>query len=77
MRVRISTELPLTKLKAWYPVKPSVTTIQQLKYGLTHDLSVLVQGHYKSKNIILQVEGFELLDESDLSVLDAEKDIIR
>jgi len=75
-RIKICTESPLPLVKAWYPLKPSIDTIYQLKYGLTHDLAILVQNNHKRSDIELQIEGFDLLDGSSVDILDLEKDVL-
>ena len=75
-RIKICTESPLPVVKAWYPLKQSIDTIYQLKYGLTHDLAVLVNNKHKRSDIDLQVEGFDLLDGSSVEILDLEKDVL-
>lgn len=76
-RIKLCTTAPLPSLKAWYPIKDSVETIYQLKYNLVHDLATLVKGGHRRSDIGLQIDGFDLLDGSSISILNLESDVLQ
>jgi hypothetical protein len=76
-RIKISTEAPLPSLKAWYPIKDTIETVYQLKYSLVHDLAIMVEGGYKRSDVVLQIDGFDLLDGSSITILNSETDVLR
>ncbi|KAG7531599.1 hypothetical protein FFLO_04258 [Filobasidium floriforme] len=75
-RIKISTEAPLPSLKAWYPIKDTIETVYQLKYSLVHDLAIMVEGGYKRSDVVLQIDGFDLLDGSSITILNSETDVL-
>lgn len=76
-RIKICTESPLPPLKAWFPIKDTIDTVYQLKYSLTHDLAVLVQGGHKRNDIDLEIDGFGLLDGSSVTILNFDTDVLQ
>lgn len=65
MRIRIATYPPIPALKAWFGVEDHTNTgytVLDLKKSLSLHLDVLQQ--LGSRHLLLELEGFELLDES-------------
>lgn len=89
MRIRISLQPPLPLVKAWFLIPTTVTTIQDLKIALSDGLPQLhspVSLTGKSSDakrrrdavhkILLEVDGFELLDTSEIAVLMEDRDVV-
>ena len=69
MRLRIQTFSPLPELKAWFipQIQDAQETIFDLKVSLCDGVKPLRDSSVQAKNITLQLEGFELLDDSPIS----------
>ncbi|KAG8934354.1 hypothetical protein FRC01_003602 [Tulasnella sp. 417] len=77
MRIRIASHPPLPALKAWFGIDDhtaATQTILDVKRGLSEQLSVLSQ--HPLQHLLLELEGFELLDESLCSHVLREGDLI-
>ena len=68
MRVRISANAPLPPVKVWFPLHPeSIQTISAFKNILCTSLPAF---HGLSPSSLhLAIDGFELLDTSELSIV--------
>lgn len=62
MRIRLATHPPLPPLKAWYGITPELTeqTVSELK----EDIVTGLLARSSSADIKLEIDGFQLLDES-------------
>jgi hypothetical protein len=73
MRLKLLTNPPLTPLKAWFPLpdspSPTLSTINHLKHQLCAHLPVLISARVRAKDIVLVLDEFELLEETEISVL--------
>jgi hypothetical protein len=69
MRVRIQTALPLPDLKAWYAPNEDQSSIAHLKDALFLHIPVLEASLFHSHQVVLLLDGFELLDDSPLDVV--------
>lgn len=72
MRVRLITLPPLRQLKAWFPIPQHAGSIDNLKQALASQLGLAETGDTLS----LAIDGWELLSESDWSLVLADGDII-
>ncbi|KAF5322946.1 hypothetical protein D9619_001262 [Psilocybe cf. subviscida] len=63
MRIRIQTQAPLPELKAWF-VPDTLESIFSLKRALCQRVPALNAAQCHPKNIVLMLDGFELLDDS-------------
>ncbi|KAG0698015.1 hypothetical protein DFH29DRAFT_943544 [Suillus ampliporus] len=66
MRLKISTVHPLSPFKAWFALDTEVYTIAQLKCTLCARLPII---GLQADNIILVMDGYDLLDDSPISIL--------
>ncbi|KAJ3508449.1 hypothetical protein NLJ89_g5749 [Agrocybe chaxingu] len=66
MRFRIQTHAPLPDVKAWFvpDVQNVPESIIDLKETLCRRVQSLKDGHYHGKDLVLLLEGFELLNDS-------------
>ncbi|KAH7930316.1 hypothetical protein BV22DRAFT_1028542 [Leucogyrophana mollusca] len=71
MRIRVSLVHPFPVFKAWVPVDgaDSIQTVEHLKNDLCSRLAVLRDLRVKSRELILLVDEFELLDDSPISIV--------
>jgi hypothetical protein len=71
MRLRIQTVPPLPKLKAWFPVDStdSWATVHDLKSALCSRVQVLRDASVQALHVVLFLDDFELLKESDINVV--------
>jgi len=71
MRLRIQTYAPLPDLKAWFlpTLNDGQDTILDLKDNLCSRVQVLKDGHYRAKDLLLSLEGFELLNDSPIGAV--------
>ncbi|KIM83320.1 hypothetical protein PILCRDRAFT_819569 [Piloderma croceum F 1598] len=73
MRLKLQTNPPLSPLKAWFPLPKSspstLLTINELKHHLCTHLPVLTKSCVHAKDIVLVLDDFELLDETEVGVL--------
>ena len=72
MRLKLQTYPPLSPLKAWFPLPESLLTlltIHELKHHLCTHLPVLIKSCVHAKNIVLVLDEYELLDETEAAVL--------
>ncbi|KAI0029686.1 hypothetical protein K488DRAFT_88503 [Vararia minispora EC-137] len=76
LRLRVSTESPLPDLKAWFPVRESRTTVLSLKKALCLDLAQLSEARVDAANLVLVLDGFELLDQSRVADVIRDGEII-
>ncbi|KAK0232632.1 hypothetical protein IW262DRAFT_7829 [Armillaria fumosa] len=75
MRLRIRTEPPLPQLKAWFPL-PDDAIIYDLKIALCSTVEVLRAAKIKPGELMLELDGFELLDELASSGVVRDTDLI-
>lgn len=68
MRVKVECGPPLPSTKAWFGIQ-SLNTISDLKATLCTDLPALRDAAVSSDEIVLFMDGFELLDTSLVDVL--------
>jgi hypothetical protein len=76
MRLRISLLAPFTSAKVLLAIPSDINTISQLKRHLFRSLASVAAVTTASKDIRLEVDGFELLAGSGLDVLE-EGDVVR
>lgn len=69
MRLKLQTTAPLEALRVWLPLPPDLTTVTSLKYHLTTCLPTLVSSSVKPRDLTLLLDGFELLNDSEVDVL--------
>jgi hypothetical protein len=73
MRLKLQTNPPLSPLKAWFPLpdslSPTLSTINELKRHLCTHFPILSKSCITAKDIVLELDEFELLDETELGVL--------
>jgi len=73
MRLKLQTNPPLAPLKAWFPLpdssSPTLLTINELKHHLCTHLLVLTKSCVNAKDIVLVLDEFELLNETEVDVL--------
>jgi hypothetical protein len=71
MRLKLQTNAPLSPLKAWFslPEPPVLSTINDLKRHLCTHLPLLTESRIPAKDIMLVLDEFELLDDTDVGVL--------
>lgn len=76
MRFRLTTKPPLPLVKAWYALSPTPgLDVAALKTELCSRLPALHQHGVSPNQILLSIDEFELLDESELDVL-KENDLV-
>ncbi len=75
MRVRISFLSPFNPTKVLLPVPSSVETISQLKKHLFRSLSSVAQRAEIWRDLRLEIDGFELIGGSEVSIIE-EGDVI-
>lgn len=63
MRIRIQTQAPLPELKAWF-VPDTLESVFNLKQALCQRVPALRAAQCHPKNLVLMLDGFELLDDS-------------
>ncbi|KAG8888471.1 hypothetical protein FRB98_007600 [Tulasnella sp. 332] len=79
MRIRIATRGPLPPLKAWYGIDPSTVLnkpIAALKLDLISDLAHIFSSVTENFWLVLELDGFELLDESMVGSVVKDDDLI-
>lgn len=77
MRIRLSSNAGDNQLKAWFLLdENAVSTIQQLKASLCHDVGFIQRLQCTPKSIELFLEDFELLDDTLVQIL-REGDLLR
>ncbi|KAF8655187.1 hypothetical protein AX16_003219 [Volvariella volvacea WC 439] len=71
MRIRIQTTSPLPELKAWFipEASPTNPTIDSLKAYLCTKLPILQNARVAGPDLVLSLEGFELLDGTPMDVI--------
>lgn len=69
MRLKLQTTAPLDPLKVWLPLPADLTTVTSLKHHLATYLPALVSLRVKPRDLTLLLDGFELLDDSEVGVL--------
>lgn len=70
MRLRIQTAPPLPALKAWYaPPHDTTNSIIDLKHALFANVPLLDATAIDGSQVVLVLDGFDLLDESPLDVV--------
>lgn len=71
MRIRISTSPPLSALKAWFSIPPlgEISTVAELKILFVNLIDKEGEKGIRPEELHLEVDGFELLDESDVGVV--------
>lgn len=75
MRVRLSLLPPFAPAKLLVPVPADIQTVKHLKRYLAKSLSAVSTVTHHGTELLLEVDGFELLSGSPLDVLD-DKDIV-
>src|SRR5580693_7375787 len=84
MRIRVLSSPPLPHVKAWFVIpdgaqniassslvhaEPSLENIFGLKNALRNGIPALRPSSLSAANLILMIDGFELLDESSIAVI--------
>ena len=77
MRIRVQTRAPLAERKIWFlPVlsdgnafDAQTQSIRDLKQSLCKRFDVLHEGGWEPSDILLSLEGFELIDETECQIL--------
>lgn len=72
MRFKLQLLPPLPEAKYLLQVPESVSSIASLKAFLVLELAPLVELKIRATGIVLEIDGFELVESSGLSVLQAE-----
>jgi hypothetical protein len=72
MRLKLQLLPPLPEAKYLLQVPESVSSIASLKAFLVLELAPLVELKIRATGIVLEIDGFELVESSGLSVLQAE-----
>ncbi|WVF70213.1 hypothetical protein IAT40_005002 [Kwoniella sp. CBS 6097] len=70
MRIRIALLPPFAPNKIILPVPEDVKTISALKKYIVHSLAAVAEHATKGKDIVLEIDGFELLGGSGLDVIE-------
>ncbi|EJU05984.1 hypothetical protein DACRYDRAFT_112795, partial [Dacryopinax primogenitus] len=74
-RVKVITHAPLPLVRVWFEVSTAVlrgATVRDLKEELCQSIPALADGGLSATNITLEIDEFELLDESGVSVIQNE-----
>lgn len=71
MRVKLSLLPPFPASKLLVPVPPEVKTIKHLKRHLVKSLSTIASAAQHGRDLLLKVDGFELLSGSGVDMLEA------
>lgn len=83
MRIRVLSRPPLPHIKAWFVVpeagegvasslghtQPAPEDVHALKCALRNEIPALRSSCLSASNLILMIDGFELLDQSGLAVI--------
>lgn len=75
MRVRLSLLPPFRESKILLPLPLEVTTISELRRHLVRSLAVVSSVVDHAREVVLEIEGFELLGGSAVGVIE-EKDVV-
>jgi hypothetical protein len=71
MRVRLQLLPPFATSKVLLPIPGSVKTISDLRKHIVRSLSTVSSVVEYARELVLEIEGFELLPGSDLGVIEA------
>ncbi|WWC87327.1 uncharacterized protein L201_002216 [Kwoniella dendrophila CBS 6074] len=72
MRIKLALLLPFTSSKFILPVPKTVKTINDLKKHILKSLSAVSQHASKARELVLEIDGFELLTGSAVDVIENE-----
>jgi hypothetical protein len=75
MRVRLSLLPPFWESKILLPLPTEVTTISELRRHLVRSLSAISSVVDHPREVVLEIEGFELLGGSGVGVIE-ERDVV-
>ncbi|KZT53376.1 hypothetical protein CALCODRAFT_520109 [Calocera cornea HHB12733] len=72
LRIRLTSHPPLPPSRVWYDLAPALLrrdTVRALKDDICRDVPAFAQAGVSAGEVLLDVEGFELLDESAVGIL--------
>lgn len=70
MRIKLSLLPPFPPSRILFPVPSDIKTITHLKKYLIKSLSSVAQHASSSQELLLEIEGFQLLSGSDLNIIE-------
>jgi hypothetical protein len=79
MRIKVSSEPPFPPIRAWLLLASDIKTVGDLKRQLVKQVikHLPANATAKSKDIVLSVDGFDLLEKTDVSMLKEDVDVVR
>ncbi len=82
MRLKLTSLPPFPPVRVWFLIPQSVLTIQDLKKEIINNVIRHLHVHgittkrIKSKQVVLSVDGFDLLDGTSVEVLKEGEDVV-